>query len=85
MGKTYILSLDQGTSSSRAIVYDQEFHTVATDQAEFSQIYKNDSWVEHDPEEIWRTQYNTAKNALKKAGVQMCIRDSRGRPRPHCR
>ena len=70
MGKTYILSLDQGTSSSRAIVYDQEFHTVATDQAEFSQIYKNDSWVEHDPEEIWRTQYNTAKNALKKAGVQ---------------
>ena len=59
--KQYIMALDQGTSSSRTIIYDGKFNTVAVEQEEFTQYYKNDSWVEHDPMEIWETQLRTAK------------------------
>jgi glycerol kinase len=62
-----ILALDQGTTSSRAIVFDGQAHIVATAQAEFPQLYPREGWVEHDPDAIWRTQRDTARTALKGA------------------
>ena len=67
---TYLLALDQGTSSSRSIIFDAEGHLVAQSQQELSQIYPQPGWVEHDPEEIWRTQLATARDVLTKAGLQ---------------
>ena len=66
---TYLLALDQGTSSSRSIVFDAEGRTVAQAQLELAQIYPQPGWVEHDPQEIWRTQLATARDALAKAGI----------------
>jgi glycerol kinase len=67
---TYLLALDQGTSSSRSIVFDARGHIVATAQQELTQIYPQPGWVEHDPLEIWRTQLATAREVLTKAGIQ---------------
>ncbi|MED5620779.1 glycerol kinase GlpK [Ideonella sp. BN130291] len=67
---TYLLALDQGTSSSRSIVFDRAGHIVAMAQREFRQIFPNPGWVEHDPEEIWASQLATAKEALAKAGLK---------------
>ncbi len=69
-GKTHILALDQGTSSSRSIVFDARGRSVAMAQREIRQIYPRPGWVEHDPKEIWATQLATAKEALAKAGLQ---------------
>ena len=66
---TYLLALDQGTSSSRSIVFDESGHIVAQAQQELTQIYPQPGWVEHDPLEIWRTQLATARDALAKAGI----------------
>lgn len=66
---TYLLALDQGTSSSRSIVFDADGHVVAIAQQELPQIYPQPGWVEHDPQEIWRTQLATARDALAKAGL----------------
>ncbi len=66
---TYLLALDQGTSSSRSIVFDAEGRVVAQSQQELTQIYPQPGWVEHDPQEIWRTQLATARDALAKAGI----------------
>ncbi len=66
---TYLLALDQGTSSSRSIIFDAEGRAVAQAQQELSQIYPQTGWVEHDPEEIWQTQLATARTALTKAGL----------------
>ncbi|ABM40634.1 glycerol kinase [Acidovorax sp. JS42] len=66
---TYLLALDQGTSSSRSIVFDERGHIVAQAQLELPQIYPQPGWVEHDPLEIWRTQIATARDALAKAGI----------------
>ncbi|MBP3981885.1 glycerol kinase GlpK [Acidovorax sp. JG5] len=66
---TYLLALDQGTSSSRSIVFDERGHIVAQAQLELPQIYPRPGWVEHDPQEIWRTQLATAREALAKAGI----------------
>ena len=63
----YILSLDQGTTSSRAIVFDRAGRVKAVAQKEFPQIFPKPGWVEHDAEAIWKTQLATAKAALKKA------------------
>ncbi|MGY4830833.1 glycerol kinase GlpK [Sphaerotilaceae bacterium SBD11-9] len=68
--KQHILALDQGTSSSRSIVFDAQGHIVAMAQREFRQIYPQPGWVEHDPKEIWETQLATAKEVLHKAGLQ---------------
>jgi glycerol kinase len=65
----HILALDQGTSSSRSIVFDATGHVVALAQREFRQIYPQPGWVEHDAEEIWSTQLATAQEALAKAGI----------------
>ena len=66
---TYLLALDQGTSSSRSIVFDPSGRTVAMAQKELTQIYPQPGWVEHDALEIWRIQLATAKEALAKAGI----------------
>jgi glycerol kinase len=66
---TYLLALDQGTSSSRSIVFDAEGRIVAMAQREFRQIYPQPGWVEHDPEEIWQSQLATARDALAQAGI----------------
>lgn len=63
----YILALDQGTTSSRSIIFDHAGRVIATAQREFTQHYPKPSWVEHDAEEIWQTQLRTAKEVLKKA------------------
>jgi glycerol kinase len=66
---TYLLALDQGTSSSRSIVFDNTGQIVASSQRELSQIFPQPGWVEHDPMEIWRSQLTTAKEALLKANL----------------
>lgn len=65
----YILALDQGTTSSRAIVFDQKGNILASSQREFTQIYPQPGWVEHNPIEIWETQLRTAREALSKGGI----------------
>ncbi|MES2619698.1 MAG: glycerol kinase GlpK [Bacteroidota bacterium] len=67
--KKYILALDQGTTSSRSILFDEQGSIVAMAQKEFSQIFPKPGWVEHDPEEIWNSQYYTAKEVINKAGI----------------
>ena len=66
---TYLLALDQGTSSSRSIVFDASGQVVSMAQQELPQIYPQPGWVEHDPVTIWQTQLATAKAALAKAGI----------------
>ena len=66
---TYLLALDQGTSSSRSIVFDAQGRIVAMAQQELTQFYPQPGWVEHDPLEIWRTQLATARDVLAKAGI----------------
>ncbi len=67
---TYLLALDQGTSSSRSIVFNADGQVVAMAQKELTQIYPKPGWVEHDPQEIWRTQLATAQEVLAKAGIR---------------
>ncbi|TRZ69763.1 MAG: glycerol kinase, partial [Rhodocyclaceae bacterium] len=65
----YILALDQGTTSSRAIVFDQDSRIRGVAQREFRQIFPQSGWVEHDPYDIWQSQLETAREALVKAGI----------------
>ncbi len=65
----YILSLDQGTTSSRAIVFDKEGNIVSVAQKEFTQIFPQPGWVEHDANEIWSTQLGVATEVILKAGL----------------
>ena len=67
---TYLLALDQGTSSSRSIIFDAEGQLVAMAQQELTQIFPQPGWVEHDPMEIWRSQLATAQQVLDKAGLK---------------
>ena len=67
---SHILALDQGTSSSRSIVFDAAGRSVAMAQRELRQIYPQPGWVEHDPTDIWDTQLATAREALARAGLQ---------------
>ncbi len=64
-----ILALDQGTTSSRAIVFNHDSSIRAVAQQEFRQIFPQEGWVEHDAKEIWQTQLDTARGALEKAGL----------------
>lgn len=66
---SYLLALDQGTSSSRSIVFDTQGRIVASAQREFRQIFPQPGWVEHDPKEIWSSQIVTAREALDKAQI----------------
>ena len=65
----YILAFDQGTTSSRSIVFDHSSRIVSLAQKEFTQIFPESGWVEHDPGEIWRSQLETAVEALEKADL----------------
>ena len=67
--RRFLLALDQGTSSSRSIVFDADARPVAMAQREFRQIFPQPGWVEHDPGEIWSTQLATARDALAQAGI----------------
>ncbi|MGE9292699.1 MAG: FGGY family carbohydrate kinase, partial [Puniceicoccales bacterium] len=67
--KKYILALDQGTTSSRTIVFDHDGHVAAVAQKEFRQIYPKPGWVEHDPMEIWSSQSSTAAEAISRADL----------------
>jgi glycerol kinase len=69
MTKKYVLALDQGTTSSRAILFDQSGKGVGVAQKEFTQIYPKAGWVEHDPMEIWGTQSGVAQEVMQKLGV----------------
>lgn len=66
---TYILAIDQGTTSSRAIVFDANMEIAAVSQVEFTQHYPDSGWVEHDPQDIWSTTIDTAREAIGKAGL----------------
>ncbi len=66
----FVLAIDQGTTSSRAIVFDGKRKIVGVGQKEFTQHFPRDGWVEHDPEEIWESVVWSAKTALKEAGVE---------------
>ena len=64
---SYILAIDAGTTSSRAIIFDQKGHQIAVSQKEFPQYFPQESWVEHNANEIWETQLGALKNVLEKA------------------
>lgn len=66
---SYVLALDQGTTSSRAILFDHGGRIVATSQQEFRQIFPRAGWVEHDPDEIWRSQRDVAVDVMRKAAI----------------
>jgi glycerol kinase len=70
MTARYLLALDQGTSSSRSIVFDAQGRVVASAQREFRQIFPRPGWVEHDPKEILESQLATAREAIARAGLQ---------------
>ena len=65
----YVLSLDQGTTSSRAIIFDKEQNIYGVAQKEFNQIYPKEGWVEHDPMEIWASQYGVLQEVLAKTNI----------------
>ncbi len=65
----YLLAIDQGTTSSRAILFDRAGRNVATSQREFTQYFPDDGWVEHDPEEIWESVIATCREVIEKAQV----------------
>ena len=66
---SFILALDQGTTSSRAVLFDQSGAVRASAQKEFRQLFPQAGWVEHDPLEIWSSQFEVARAALSSAGV----------------
>lgn len=66
----YILALDQGTTSSRAIIFDKEQNIYGIEQKEFKQIYPKEGWVEHDPMDIWASQYGVLQEVLAKSNIQ---------------
>lgn len=66
----YILAIDQGTTSSRAIIFDKDRNIVGIGQKEFKQYFPKSGWVEHDPEEIWQSVVSTCKQAIRKAKIK---------------
>jgi len=71
MPSHYILSLDQGTTSSRSMVFDKQGNIISVAQKEFQQIFPQPGWVEHDAKEIWSTQFGTMAEAIAKANIKM--------------
>ena len=67
----FTLSIDQGTTSTRSILFDQNFNIVASHQIEFEQIFPKDGCVEHNPEEIFETVLETARVAIKNASISV--------------
>ena len=69
MTKDHILALDQGTTSSRALIFNQKGEIVSQAHEEFTQLYPQPGWVEHDPEAIWTSQLGTSQKAISKSGL----------------
>ena len=67
----YIIAIDQGTTSSRAIVFDKNQNMISVAQKEFMQIYPKEGWVEHNPNDIWATQYGVLMEAIQKANIKI--------------
>lgn len=67
----YVLAIDQGTTSSRAILFDQQTNVVASGQQEFPQHFPASGWVEHNPEDIWTSTIATCKEAIENAGADI--------------
>ena len=67
---SYILALDQGTTSSRAILFDRSGAPVAVAQYEFPQYFPQPGWVEHDPDEIWESQMKAAREVIRESGIK---------------
>ena len=65
----FVLAIDQGTTSTRAIVFDETTAVRGLAQQEFPQLYPSSAWVEHDPEDLWRTTVATARLAVERSGV----------------
>ena len=70
MTAKYVLALDEGTTSARAILFDREANIVSMAQHEFTQIYPKSGWVEHDPMEIWANQYSAMTECIAKSGIE---------------
>jgi glycerol kinase len=70
MSEKYIMALDQGTTSSRAILFDRSGNIKSLAQKEFTQIYPQPGWVEHDPEEIWSSQFSVLAEVIAKIGIK---------------
>ena len=66
----YILSIDQGTTSSRAILFDINYQIIAVGQKEFTQFFPDSGWVEHDPEEIWLSTLESCNKAINEADIR---------------
>ncbi|MEK7730392.1 MAG: FGGY family carbohydrate kinase, partial [Planctomycetota bacterium] len=66
----HVLALDQGTTSSRAIIFDETGKPVASARQEFKQHYPQPGWVEHDADDLWRSQRDVAREALRSAGLK---------------
>ena len=69
MANNYILALDQGTTSSRSVLVNEQGEIIAMEQQEFTQIFPVSSWVEHNPKEILESQLKTVKKVIKKANI----------------
>ena len=71
--KKYVIALDQGTTSSRAVIFDREQNIINIAQREFTQYYPREGWVEHDPLEIYASQYGVLIDVLLMSGIQMVV------------
>ena len=71
MAKKYILAIDQGTTSSRAILFDSDFRMSGVAQREFQQYFPKDGWVEHDPEEIWTSSLSSCIEVINKNSISL--------------
>ncbi|HZJ10535.1 MAG TPA: FGGY family carbohydrate kinase, partial [Trueperaceae bacterium] len=80
--RRFVLALDQGTTSSRAMIFDERGRVLALAQKEFAQHYPQSGWVEHDPLEIWSTQMGVAAEALSHAGLRAADLAAVGSPQP---
>jgi glycerol kinase len=67
--KKYVISLDAGTTSNRAVIFHEDLDIKGIAQREFTQIYPKPGWVEHDANEIWKTQYDVLKQAIRENGI----------------
>ena len=76
--KKYVLAIDAGTTSSRAVVFDKKGTQISISQFEFTQIFPKESWVEHDPIEIWETQLKAIHDVVKKSNINVDEIDSIG-------
>src|SRR6266545_2136281 len=70
MAASHILAIDQGTTSTRTIVFDRRLRIAGLAQKEFAQNYPKPGWVEHDPEEIWKSVVATGRTAIRDAGLK---------------